>query len=376
MARATATLVVAAVAFSLAAAARERAAVRRDWRTLSGAERKQFTDAVNTLKLNKADGTMPARSYDSLVYDHREAYRTPCPWPEMGEEPDMYYRNGDQKGPAFLPWHRQQLMLLEKALQEVSGDDTLAVPYWNYMVDSFKAEPAATPLWSADRGIGGDGRAEDGVVADGPFSFWPLKYADLGETYLERSLGRVFSHPGDAADFLPAFEETRYDEPPYSAESKGGFRNYIEGFHKFAHSEHVKGQVPGGEGAGGLPIQLHAAAHAFVGRSMINSTSPNDPAFFMLHAFTDALWESWQVAQLRRFPDTTVYDHFEPHGAGEGPVHHTLHEEMVQLDGVTPADVLEFERLPYSYDKLPVPAGIYTELLAANATRTRAQGGL
>ena len=30
-------------------------------------------------------------------------------------------------------------------------------------------------------------------------------------------------------------------------------------------------------------LSLHAAAHAFVGRSMINSTSPNDPVFFMLH---------------------------------------------------------------------------------------------
>ena len=338
---------------------------------MSREERKQFTDAVNSLKRNKDE----ILSYDRFVYDHREAYRTPCPWPEMGEEPDMYYRNGDQKGPAFLPWHRQQLMLLEKALQEVSGDETMAIPYWNYMVDSFKVEPVATPLWSADEGIGGDGRPEDGVVTDGPFAWWPLKYADLGEPYLERSLGRVLSHPANAEDFVLAFEETRYDEPPYSAESKHGFRNFIEGFHKFANAEHAKGTAPSGEGGSVAgKIQLHAAAHAFVGRSMINSTSPNDPAFFMLHAFTDALWESWQVAQLRRFPDTTVFDHFEPHV--DGPIHHTLHEEMVQLDGVTPADVLDFERLPYSYDTLPVPSDIYADLLAANATRTRAQGGI
>ena len=294
--------------------------VRRDWATMSQPERTAFTDAVNALKLNKAQ-QMPARSYDSLVLDHREAYRTPCPWPENGEEPDMYYRNGDQKGPAFLPWHRQQLILLEQALQEVSGDATMGVPYWNYMVDSFKVEPASTPLWTADAGIGGTGRAEDDVVADGPFAFWPLKYADLGETYLERSLGRVFSHPGDAADFLPAFEETRYDEPPYSAESKHGFRNFVEGFHKFANSEHAKDTAPGGEGAAGPNVQLHAAAHAFVGRSMINSTSPNDPVFYLLHSFTDALWESWQVKQLERFPGTSVYDHFEPHH--DGPIHHS-----------------------------------------------------
>ena len=173
---------------------------------------------------------------------------------------------------------------------------------------------------------------------------------------------------------MPAFEETRYDEPPYSAESKNGFRNFVEGFHKFANEEHTKGTAPSGEGGGGgsnspPPIQLHAAAHAFVGRSMINSTSPNDPVFYMLHSFTDALWESWQVKQLERFPGTTVYDHFEPHH--DGPIHHSLHADMVQLDGVKPADVLDFGRLPYQYDKLPVPKEIYAALLAQNATRTR-----
>lgn len=50
----------------------------------------------------------------------------------------------------------------------------------------------------------------------------------------------------------------------------------------------------------GVKITLHGAAHAFVGASMINSTSPNDPAFYMLHAFTDALWMSWQVCSCMR----------------------------------------------------------------------------
>ena len=42
---------------------------------------------------------------------------------------------------------------------------------------------------------------------------------------------------------------------------------------------------------------------------------------------------------------------------------------MVQLDGIKPADVLEFDSLPYRYDKLPVPKEIYAALLAQNATR-------
>ena len=178
------------------------------------AQRKQFTDAVNALKMNKGAIDEPAPSYDDLVLQHREAYRTPCPWVEHGEEPNIYHRNGDQKGPAFLPWHRQQLMVLEKALQQVSGDATLGVPYWNWLKDSSKSDPAAAPLWSADEGIGGTGRSSDFVVADGPFAHWPLKYADLGEEYLERNLGGALAKPGNAADFAAAFAETTYDEPP------------------------------------------------------------------------------------------------------------------------------------------------------------------
>lgn len=374
-------MLLAAAAIAAGVDARNPKVVRRDWSKMTQGEREKFTSAVNTLKMNKEQ--MPGLSYDDLVLQHREAYRTPAPWaenPAGPEEPDIYYRNGDQKGPAFLPWHRQQLIVYEEALQKVSGDPNMGIPYWNYMVDAFKSEPASTELWTADKGIGGNGRAEDRVVADGPFALWPLRYADLGETYLERNLGGLFSHPGDAADFVECFEETVYDEPPYSGSSKKGFRNFVEGFHGIANSK-AKVAYPAGEGGGctdeeecGPTIQLHAAAHAFIGASMINSTSPNDPAFFMLHAFTDALWESWQVEQLKRFPGTTHDDHFQPHHGG--PLHHNLHDAMVKLDGVSARDVLDFNQLGYVYDELPVPAKILRELLAVNATRTRAQGSI
>jgi tyrosinase len=145
-------------------------ALRKDWNKMSTGERHAFTDAVNALKMNKA---MLDMNYDTLVLQHRTAYRTPAPWaenPAGPEEPDMFYRNGDQKGPAFLPWHRQQLMVYEKALQEVSGDPSMGVPYWNYMIDAFAPEPMHTALWTADAGIGGNGRPADQVVADGPFA--------------------------------------------------------------------------------------------------------------------------------------------------------------------------------------------------------------
>jgi tyrosinase len=128
------SMLAVAAGLALAADARNTNVVRKDWNKMTQGERHKFTEAVNALKLNKQAQTPTTIAYDDLVLQHREAYRTPCPWAEnpLGpEEPDMYYRNGDQKGPAFLPWHRQQLVVYEAALQRVSGDPTLGVPYWN-----------------------------------------------------------------------------------------------------------------------------------------------------------------------------------------------------------------------------------------------------
>jgi tyrosinase len=237
------------------------------------------------------------------------------------------------------------------------------------MRDAFQKDSVHTPMWRAD-GFGGSGRGKNHEVVDGPFANWPLKYADLGEKFLERDIGYNFEHPGEAADFLPAFDQTTYDSPPYSAKSKTGFRNFIEGFGKAA----VSGESfpPSSDGAGDMKsglqhLSLHAAAHAFIGRSMVNSTSPNDPAFYMLHSFTDALWMSWQVKQLKQFPNTSVYDHFEPHA--DGPVNHALHDKMAHMGDITPYDMLDFEKMSYSYDELPVPKTILARLIAErNAT--------
>jgi tyrosinase len=326
---------------------------------LSNLEKTRFTNAVNELK--------KTGEYDEFVNLHKAAYHKPSPWAGH-DDADYHVRNGDQKGPAFLPWHRQQLNLYEAALQRVSNDTTLALPYWNYMKDSMKKNPAKTALWSA-QGIGSNGRAEDHKVVDGPFANWPLKYADLGEPTLERNVGHNFPTPGVAEDFLVAFDQTNYDSPPYTAQSKTGFRNFIEGFGKAA----VSGQTipPSSDGAGDMKhglqhLSLHAAAHAFVGRSMINSTSPNDPAFYMLHAFTDALWMSWQVKQLAKFPRTNVYDHFEPHA--DGPLNHALHDEMAEMDGVTPYDMIDFNLMDYEYDELPVPSKIMARFNSSSSS--------
>jgi len=298
---------------------------RKNWLSLSQTERDEFTGAVNLLKESGV--------YDEYVRLHEAAYNTPCPWGE--EDPDIKHRNGDQKGPAFLPWHREQLLLLERDLQRVSNNSALTIPYWNYVEDGRLTNPTLTPMWSP-LGIGSNGRKSDNRVVDGPFKNWPLKYSTNGEKYLTRTLGAVYTHPSTPQDLSGAMMQITYDAEPWSANSAIGFRNWVEGFYS-------------ARGAADPLLSMHANAHAFVGGAMTYATSPNDPVFFLVHSYTDALWAAWQMKQLGTFPGSTYLDHFAPHRGG--PVGHNLDDELIGLGGATARDVLDFSAMPYTYDQ-------------------------
>jgi tyrosinase len=40
-------------------------------------------------------------------------------------------RNAAHSGPAFLPWHRYMMIVLEKQLQRVLEDSNFGLPYWS-----------------------------------------------------------------------------------------------------------------------------------------------------------------------------------------------------------------------------------------------------
>jgi len=301
---------------------------RKNWLSLTDFERREFTSGINALKLTG--------KYDELVLLHQIAYNTPCPWGE--EVPDSTLRNGDQKGPAFLPWHREYLMRMEHEMQLVTGNSNFALPFWNWMEDSTQ-DPLNNYLWSADRGIGGTGRQGDSVVVDGPFAFFPIIHSEHNETFLQRTLGGLYSHPAVPGDFNEAFAQTFYDSEPWSAESVLGFRNWVEGFYS---------------SRGARQLSMHAQAHGFIGGSMLHSTSPNDPAFFLVHAFTDGMWAMWQDKQLlnnKNHRNAEYSDHFVPHEGG--PRGHNIDDPLIALEPITPRMVLDVNKLPYTYAGFP-----------------------
>ena len=83
---------------------------------------------------------------------------------------------------------------------------------------------------------------------------------------------------------------------------------------------------------------------------MLIGTSPNDPVFYLLHAFTDGLWYEWQNIQVAANPGTDYFDYYVPQNGG--PFRHNIDDPMGSWE-VTPRSILDTRDLPYEYEGVP-----------------------
>ncbi|GGX59781.1 tyrosinase MelC2 [Streptomyces fructofermentans] len=270
--------------------------VRKNQSALTAEEKRRFVAALLELKRSGR--------YDTFVTTHNAFI--------LGDT-DTGERVG-HRSPSFLPWHRRFLLEFERALQSV--DATVALPYWDWSVDR---TPRAA-LWAPDF-LGGTGRSVDGRVMDGAFAAstgnWPISVRVDTRTYLRRSLGgggRPLPTPAEVDSVLAM---ATYDMPPWNSGSDG-FRNHLEGWRG---------------------VNLHNRVHVWVGGQMATGVSPNDPVFWLHHAYIDKLWADWR----RRHP-----------GSGYLPVAGTrdvvdLDERMKPWNDSTPAELLDHTR-HYTFD--------------------------
>ncbi|MEU0282376.1 tyrosinase family protein [Streptomyces sp. NPDC088147] len=240
--------------------------IRRNQRNLTSAEKKSFVSAVLELKRRG--------EYDEFVRLHVQYYVSDA---EGG------LRAGHM-APSFFPWHRRFLLEFERALQRV--DPKVTVPYWDWTTDN---SPAAT-LWSEDF-LGGTGRPRDQQVVTGPFAYkegnWTIRGGVTEGKFLTRDLGRP-SEPvalPTRSELDWAMNEKVYDVAPWDSTSAAGFRNRLEGW------------ISGGD----APWCNHNRVHRWIGGHMLGGSSPDDPVFWLHHAFVDLLWDRWQ----RKHPKAT-----------------------------------------------------------------------
>ncbi|MBT2408669.1 MULTISPECIES: tyrosinase family protein [unclassified Streptomyces] len=277
--------------------------VRKNQAKLTPDEKRAFTNALLELKRTGV--------YDRFVTAHNTFLMT---------DSDFGDRVG-HRSPSFLPWHRRFLLEFEAELQKV--DAKVSLPYWDWTVD----RTASSSLWAADF-LGGTGRVRDGQVLDGPFAYAAGKWAISGgvdrRPYLRRALGTAVAELPTKAEVNAVLAMPVYDTAPWNS-SSDGFRNHLEGW----------------RGA-----NIHNRVHVWVGGQMASAASPNDPVFWMHHAFIDMLWAEWQ----HRHPKSTYLP-----GAGTADVV-DLKDTMRPWNNVTPADMLDHRKF-YTFDTEAAPAG-------------------
>lgn len=296
-------------------------AIRKNVRSLTVAEKQEFVNACLALK----DGGKPGNKWDELVVVHAQMSNV--------FTPNGSNRTQPHGGPAFFAWHRYHLSLFEKALQAVSGNKSLGVPYWDWTDDA--SNPFNSPIFANDF-MGGNGDTSDGsyVVRTGPFRYgnWTI-VNESGNPVIywnNRFNGALKRNFGAAITGFPTLDQLNnavwirnYDSPTYDQNSSNSARNAIEGF------------------ANGP--QLHNRIHRWIGETMRNSTAPNDPIFYLHHSMIDRCWARWQSGNGS---DTYITN------PNQVPYRHGLDDPMLPWGNVTPRQMLYYGNLDYSYDRL------------------------
>lgn len=278
--------------------------VRKDAKDLGADEKAAFVSAIHKMKATPSPYDDRYTYYDQFVRWHQMAVVLSAEADGVG----IAHHN-----PAFPPWHRKLLWLYENALCEVSGDPTIALPYWDWTDPESNAAVFSNDLM----GPGGD-RDQAYAVTEGPFNrdVWQLNILPYDETlrsrtpekYLVRGLGLDTANVYEVV--LPTIVDVNqtlayptFDTEPWNVNSDGSFRNTLEGF----VVDPATGLVD--------PDQqtMHNIVHDWVGGIFYLTTgtgeliahqgtmepldvSPNDPVFFLHHANVDRAWASWQVA--------------------------------------------------------------------------------
>jgi tyrosinase len=250
--------------------------------------------------------------------------------------------NAAHSAPIFLPWHRMFLIRLEEQLQRVLlnqgvilNNDDFGLPYWDWAADGelLVSDQSQTQLWSGDSLGESQGSVLTGRLADVRVRLWqdPMTGIlwSITPRPIEGQAGTDTNFPAlpRRSDVTDALQESRYDQPPWSANAIGGHRNRLEGW--------LSGP------------QLHNLVHVWMGGDMVVSASPNDPVFFLHHCNVDRIWEVWM--------GDTHDPIYEPGAGEEEPIGHRINDLMIAILGepLRPQDVLDPAQW-YSYDSLSV----------------------
>ncbi|GLB42269.1 putative tyrosinase central domain-containing protein [Lyophyllum shimeji] len=250
--------VLSAAAITQARAACTNPSARVSWTTLTAAQKQAYFAA--DLCLMNAPAQLGAAipgvisRYDDLVGVHQQQGNVLA-------GTDTWHVTGQ-----FLSVHRYFLHAHEVLLRTECGY-TGPIPYWDEVVDSGAFSSSSVV---ADFGGVGD---TNGNIVSGPFANHVCHLGPQGNTtdhVLQRAINEGEASRCSSFNLNTALSKTAFN----------AFQGWIYD-------------------------SIHRGGHAGIGGDMFDlMTSPNDPLFFLHHAYLDKIWADWQAVD----PAKRTYD--------------------------------------------------------------------
>ncbi|XP_070818571.1 tyrosinase-like [Chaetodon trifascialis] len=214
--------------------------------------------------------------------------------------------NAAHRGPAFTFWHRVFLLLIERDIRELTGNQDFYIPYWDWT----RTNHCNICTNQYFGGVGQDGRIDRTSL----FSKWKTicPFQESLDIICIRSDAsdppHLIRNPGQDPVYktLPTIEDVKdtmarqlFDTPPFDITSQNSFRNTLEGFEIPDDSRH-------------LNASMHNLVHRYLNGTMsLVPTAANDPIFLLHHSFIDKLLEKW----LHEHSEDTYPDSDQVHPA-------------------------------------------------------------
>jgi hypothetical protein len=288
----------------------------------------QYPQSAKYRRWEITDPNMPA----TVLTSYKTAVRAMLKLPAT--DPRNWYRNAfvhlfdcPHGNWWFLPWHRGYLGWFERACRELSGDQTFALPYWDWTktqrvpaamfddvldpnnaafiatFDRFKQtfDAAITALYPTFTPAQRDTLAR----RDGPLStvaeFWTATAAAQdGGAFFEQPNARGLTAANPDLDPLTRVAvsldmiRSSLRTPAFSGDSNtaAGFGSNKTQNHNDATTQGILESEPHNNVHGALGAQTGGFMWAFL--------SPVDPIFFLHHGNIDRLWDVWTRRQQAR----------------------------------------------------------------------------